>query len=440
MPMTKLTSRKKGTIPQMGHSSSSASSPPWLHYVIGFLVLLVSMGLIFYSLSYDLCLFVHRDGLLMSSAATTPTTQQEAAKEVPYNAFANPKLNNPLQNSTHATVMGMAFNYGVSTFKSFVGSLRRTGYQGHIILAISDVPEPGVEDYLRQQNVVMKKLKIVDCQMDIDGLKEKEKQGEQLDSHQKEVMTCAHPHNDLKIRWGRFALMKDWLEECTTCTGSVLVADVRDTYFQRDPFGPEAPPVTGLQVFEEHRKQRTTHWLVQFPVEKCKKTKIFDEVMLCSGTTIGTRHAMLRYLGDMAAEMRVWMKNPDCCCNGLNGDDQSIHNWLFYSGGLPYAKAEPNRMGLVNTVGVQGSIIGHWKRKKLAKQNNIGDGSADGLPYTSKNEEEKGRWLGEEYDQTDEQGYFLDFNGERSFIVHQFDRYGRPVDRWLVEHGPLKGL
>jgi hypothetical protein len=176
-------------------------------------------------------------------------------------------------------------------------------------------------------------------------------------------MTCAHPYPDLKARWGRFALLHDYLEECQECTGPVLVADVRDTFFQRDPFGSEAPPVEGLQVFEEYRVMRTTHWLVKLPVEKCKQIKIFDEPMLCSGTTVGTREAMLQYLEAMVTEMREWMKDTNCCCNKMNGDDQSIHNYLYYTGKLPYAIPQKNRVGLVNTVGAQGSMLMNAKKK-----------------------------------------------------------------------------
>lgn len=54
-----------------------------------------------------------------------------------------------------------------------------------------------------------------------------------------------------QIRWSRFPLIRDWLAGCETCTGPVLIMDVRDSYFQLDPFGPGSPVVEGLQVFEE---------------------------------------------------------------------------------------------------------------------------------------------------------------------------------------------
>jgi hypothetical protein len=169
-----------------------------------------------------------------------------------------------------------------------------------------------------------------------------------------------------------------------------------------------------------------------------KKIKIFDETMLCSGSTIGTRQGMLDYLTSMTTEMREWMKHPDCCCNNIHGDDQAIHNYLFYTGKLPNAVAIPNRMGTVNTCGVQAARLWERKRNHLAALLNIAVEEADQMPYTTQEEHNTGKWVGEDYDLTDEQGYFLDFNGQRSFAIHQYDRFGWHVSDWLWQHGPLK--
>jgi hypothetical protein len=43
--------------------------------------------------------------------------------------------------------------------------------------------------------------------------------------------------------------------------------------------------------------------------------------MLCSGTTIGTRRAMLKYFEVMYAEMKVWIADEKCRFD-IDGDDQ----------------------------------------------------------------------------------------------------------------------
>ena len=166
------------------------------------------------------------------------------------------------KNGESTTIIGMATNYGLSTFKRFVGSLRNTGYEGHIILGVS--PKGGrnpmrykVQQYLSSRNVTMKHIKYVPC---------KHKLGSE---------GCAHPYPDIKLRWSRFPLARDWLEECATCTGPVLIMDVRDSIFQENPFGStsdgQGPPVVeGLQVFEENFLQTTDHWLVESRVRPCK--------------------------------------------------------------------------------------------------------------------------------------------------------------------------
>ena len=321
---------------------------------------LVTLYGIIYGLGNNLSGSSSRSVMVDSIPATTTNFVQDEIHALGLDQYLQASSKapryNPNQSSRTATVMGMATNYDVNVYKRFVGSLRATGYLGNIILAVSPTPKPGVEEYLTQEGVIMKRLNYVNCSSDI------LKGATPENAHAVEVMTCADPYPDLKVRWGRFALLRDYLAECIECTGPVLVADVRDTFFQRDPFGPEAPETIGLHLAEEHRTMRTTNWLVDAPVTKCKKIeRIFDEPMLCSGTTWGTREAMLKYLQAMVDEMYIWMQHPDCCCNPMNGDDQSIHNYLYYTGKLPFADTAKNRVGLVHTAGVQGkktSFIG----------------------------------------------------------------------------------
>jgi hypothetical protein len=401
-----VAARNKPTLHNAFHGSANSSErrySMWYKSLLasGFVALLLAAyrgGLIHNDSSMD---------LLVSHGSNTVTTQE--------------------QSSRHATVMGMATNLGIYNFKVFVGSLRNAGFQGTIILVVDNLGD-GAYEYLESQNVTMKFLTKVNCTFDPTAsiLKKMED-----DVHHQERYTCAHPYPSLKLRWGRFALLQDYLRDCKECTGPVLVTDVRDTFFQRDLFGPEAPPVEGLQVFEEHPAQRTTHWITQVPIEECKKTKVFDRVMLCSGTTIGTRQAMLDYLGAMVQEMHEWMSNADCCCLTMSGDDQAIHNYLFYTGKLgPHVTALPNAQGLVNTVGMMASRI-HGTRADR--------GLADGEPYTSQADVAEGKWLGEEYGMTDAQGYFRNINWERSFVIHQYERFGPHIEDWLWDHGPLQG-
>lgn len=388
------------------------------HLTTNFLVFILALIAV-------LCLWVN---LMFSVPFDVPSVTKECFKSPSDGVVNDSGTDEVMNDSSTATVMGMATGYDLSVYKSFVGSLRRTGYKGNIILVVSPTPDPGVEEYLTSQGVTMKRLHIVDCDtkiMNTDQVK---------NSHQKEVMTCADPYPNLKVRWGRFPILRDHLMECTTCTGPVLVTDVRDAFFQRDPFGDGAPKVTGLQVFEESKFQRTTHWLVKFPVGQCKGIQI-DETMLCSGTTIGTREAMLEYLDIMHKEMSQWMTDPKCCCNAINGDDQSIHNYLFYTGQIPFAKAVKNRFGIVNTVGHQATQIFRAHEAALARDfpQNYTKDMAYKVPLNPKGDV----WLGPEYDLVDEEGFFMNYDGSRSRVVHQYDRFRSQIKPWLKKQGLL---
>jgi len=364
----------------------------------------------------------------------------------------------------------MGTGYHLYDYQRYVGSLRKTGFEGNIILAVAPDIDAISEEYLRSKNVIFHKVRYVECSHPVKD-PSKARAGDQ---HDQELVTCLDPYPTLKHRWARFPLLRDYLLDCgghaqpeVQCGGPVLVSDLRDTVFQRNPFGPEAPRVTGLQVFAEHYTIRTTHWLVDWPVGDCKGVH-YDEPMLCSGTTIGTRRAMLQYLDIFHKEMNAWMEDPKCCCFDTNGDDQSMHNYLFYSHALDSvdggARAIPNRQGLVYTVGAQASLIFETHRKTTqqlleatnqpadkffdvpfvlsSNENENGSGSGSGNENENGNEIGSGNgngngrtnWLGLHYGMTDGEGYFVNSDGSRSFVIHQFDRFGKWFDRFLEAH------
>jgi hypothetical protein len=49
-------------------------------------------------------------------------------------------------------------------------------------------------------------------------------------------------------------------------------------------------------------------------------------------------------------------------------------------------------------------------------------------------------WIGQEFGVTDADGYFTEFDGTRSRVVHQFDRYGPVLTAWLRRVGLLRDL
>jgi len=84
--------------------------------------------------------------------ATHPGSQLDFKKEK--------KLRN---DSSDASVIGMAQDYPLDTHRRFVGSLRKSGFAGTIMLATEANMKKGVEEYLRQQNVTILKVNYTEC-------------------------------------------------------------------------------------------------------------------------------------------------------------------------------------------------------------------------------------------------------------------------------------
>ena len=326
----------------------------------------------------------------------------------------------PLRNSSTTTVMGMATGLWDDALL-FVRSLRKTGYQGHVIFGVSSDIDKSLLDQLLHYGVTPKFMTFANCTYEplFASLEEEKRELKRL-----ALSTCMEPYLDVKARWAKFPLGRDWLLECPTCTGPVMITDVRDVFFQRDPFGPGTPEVVGLQVYEEHPNVTTENWLVDWPVGDCKGVHL-KEPMLCSGTTIGTRDAMITYLETMYAEMKRWIVDPKCRFKS-EGDDQSIHNWLFYKGDLKDAVAVKHREGVVNTIGYEGSVLLRAKEERLKRDNITMD--ANSYPYPGATSR---TWISTDFGLTNEDGEITNFDGSVSPVVHQFDRFGAALERWV---------
>ena len=86
--------------------------------------------------------------------------------------------------SRTATVMAFAMNYDLFTHQKFVGSLRKSGFAGNIILWVEENTKPGVREYLQTHGVTMRGLTFVNCTyVDLSA------KDETKNSHEKERLT-----------------------------------------------------------------------------------------------------------------------------------------------------------------------------------------------------------------------------------------------------------
>jgi len=334
-------------------------------------------------------------------------------------------------------------------YKVFVGTLRATGYTGHIILGIAPNAHLDIKQYLYSMNVTTREVVMAEKCTYAGALQENG------DPSKEQKCSAAYP--DYKIQWGRFPLARDWLLECEDCTGGVMLTDTRDAYFQSNPFDypfgdhPMEELPEELMVFEENPELSTDHWLTSIPVQRCRKYELKSHPMLCSGSTMGTRQGILDYIDSMVNEFDYW-KDRQECRSDMVGDDQSIHNHLYYSKQLKNAVAIPHRTGPIHVVGFQADKIFRGAIEQAAKEgygedlaaaesfiNNVGylhwnESSAEQVLPGERRKDWR-TWLPLEHELIDpKSGLILNFNGKASPQVHQYDRFGLMVkEQFMIE-------
>jgi hypothetical protein len=115
-------------------------------------------------------------------------------------------------------------------------------------------------------------------------------------------------------------------------------------------------------------------------------------------------------------EFDYW-KTRDNCRLDMRGDDQSIHNYLYYTNRFKNAVSIKHREGPLHVVGVQAAKI--W-------ENATKEGKAVGI--NGKWQE----WLSKEHGLIDPHtGMILNMDGSPSPQVHQVDRFGSLNSQWL---------
>ena len=354
-----------------------------------------------------------------------------------------PKSQRQQWQSKNSAVLAMATNMDIDGYQRFVGSLRATGFSGTIILGISDNASDEIRTYLSSQQVIMKDYVVDKCTYSGQVGNE----GKPIDM---ESPPSAHPwkcpksYPDYKQTHARFVLYKDWImNDCAQCTDGIMLTDARDAFYQADPFVmanmlgtthpimvfeeiktcPEHPPFTekGCDEILDN-----THWLTDFPVKNCRNYTVGKTPMLCSGSTMGTREGILSYLTAMRAEMDYWKTKEECRID-IIGDDQSIHNYLYYSGQLPGAAAIPHRTGPIHVAGWHAARITEVTKKE-AEAKGVSD-ITDYYVSDSVNAWQK--WLPVEWGLIDPKtGLITNLDGRPSAQIHQYDRYNELITGW----------
>jgi hypothetical protein len=285
----------------------------------------------------------------------------------------------------HDSILGLTtYTSFLRGYRRFAGSLRKFGFTGHIILGVHPDMAPGDANLLKALDVTFYEVKNVACDQSI--------------STKEEVRgtirgKCAQGLETLKLEWARFELARQWLHDCIGCTGWSMVMDVRDSFFQADPFAllPAALALnqkawtgrTGLSCLQQYFynssvdlyfveeigplsspiKDKSRYFVAGNPrctvhTEPCYgKNSVEpyrDRPVLCSGTVIGTRVGIMRFLNVLVDEFHHNNNNGNVLCRSPKTTDQWTMNWLYYNGRFGYPNQTmtlPYGVGPVLTVG-----------------------------------------------------------------------------------------
>jgi hypothetical protein len=266
--------------------------------------------------------------------------------------------------------MGLAaYPNNMKAFRRLIGPLRRVGYRGHIILGVhSKIPEREVQ-YLKEMEVTFYSVDMVECDKSISTGKVKGNiRGK-----------CATGLTKLKLEWGRYEMARQWLAACTACTGWSLVMDTRDIFFQSEPFLNIGDPAVGFKTFagdfadllfieeiaphsspdpDPKRSFVAGNFRNRAHTVPCYGESSYQTYskrpVLCSGTVIGTRKGMTRFLSVLVSEFIKNNEKANTRCRSPTTTDQWTMNWLYYNGkfGFPRTTATlPWGTGPVQTVG-----------------------------------------------------------------------------------------
>jgi len=355
-------------------------------------------------------------------AKVDPTPATDGKQQQQHKSLTSSKSH---WDSSKSAVLGLASGYPRYVYEGFVGSLRATGFAGHIILAIAKDAPVDVVSYLGEQNVTMKYVEKAEKCTYNGTIGEK---GVPIDMQKSSEWKCPKDYPDYKITWARFLYYRDWLNDCPSCTDGVMLTDVRDAFFQRDPFvtAVERNQVHPLMVFEETSELDNEHWLTDWPVSACRKHKLGKSPMLCSGSVMGSREGILDYIDVMEEEFKYWMERENCRIDN-RGDDQSIHNYLYYTNRFKNAVSIPHRQGPIHVVGYQAARIFENATKEAE---NAGVGTSEIFIHDNNWKE----WLPRKYGLINTNtGLIVNEDGTPSAQVHQVDRFGPLISKWENE-------
>lgn len=133
------------------------------------------------------------------------------------------------------------------------------------------------------------------------------------------ALSCLHPH------CARHFYYQSYLEACGAEYDRVMLTDIRDVLFQRDPF--DFAPAAELGVFLEDRRWnigacRHTGNQIRRAFGRAALRRLSGKRVVCAGITIGSTAAIREHLAGVTNLLRGRVERRTI--------DQGVHNYLIH--------------------------------------------------------------------------------------------------------------
>ncbi len=219
-------------------------------------------------------------------------------------------------------ILGLLTGMSLEQIKPFFLSLKKVGYCGDVCLFVADL-DPATLFFLRTCRVNLvpfqKSYLKPKWAQRIGWTRRFMKPWQQRRFDEQMALTYLH------FWCARAVYYRTYLAECGKDYECVMLADIRDILFQRDPFDFEKPP--GLCVFLEDRCQTigsnhsNSTWMRDgFGAEVL--AELSDKSIFCAGAVFGSP-AVLRDFLEQSLELYHLKKNGELI-------DQAAFNYLLY--------------------------------------------------------------------------------------------------------------
>ncbi|KAL3791269.1 hypothetical protein HJC23_000886 [Cyclotella cryptica] len=253
-------------------------------------------------------------------------------------------------------VFAFAEGYGLEVYVTFVESLKLTGYDGDVVFAVSSEEDmkPDVADYLKYyDNSDSNGLNVISYALPWEcytkggerilstnnkgrgsttnnGFSDCQVHG--IYSTEDGVSPAKDPRIARPVATARYEMYWIWSRQYEA-TSHVLILDVRDSYFQSNPFEFEQSTISSdscrLDLFEENREavnigksSYNSKW-IKSAYGKDAFESMAEKPVICSGSSMGSKNAIELYSTAMVAQFdKTKCKQVGC--------DQGFHNYLYY--------------------------------------------------------------------------------------------------------------